>query len=188
MPERSTIRIEFELDDDDIEYFRNRLNDARSRHKGESEDQIIAAAQQLATRNSSSGAPHYIAQRIETLNEMIAMLKDGDWRLEGEDRAYVLNTLVYFADPHDMIPDDIPGIGLLDDAIMIDLAAQELAPELEAFREFCANREELKAGADDAEPLEAARDILQSRMRRQRRRTVRRGTSGRTSYTLFGSV
>lgn len=188
MPDRSTIRIEFELDDEDIEYFRNRLQDARTRHKGESEAEIIAAAEQLATRNSSSDAPHFIAQRIETLNEMIAMLKDADWRLEGEDRAYVLNTLVYFADPHDMIPDNIPGIGLLDDAIMIDLAAQELAPELEAFREFCANRDELNAGAEDAEPLEAARDILQSRMRRQRRRAARRGARGRTNYTLFSAI
>ncbi|MEM6666602.1 MAG: YkvA family protein [Pseudomonadota bacterium] len=135
MADNSNIRIEFELDENDIAYFRKRLLDAQGRHSAESEAQIIAAAETLAQR-SAAGAPHFIQSRMEVLGQMIAMLKDADWRLEGEDRKYVVNALVYFAEPHDMIPDEIPGIGFLDDAIMIDLAARELAPELAAYAEF----------------------------------------------------
>ncbi|MEO0467455.1 MAG: YkvA family protein [Pseudomonadota bacterium] len=188
MAVQSPIRIEFELDDQDIEYFRNRLMEAKARHGSDSEAQIIEAAESLLMRSADGKVPHFLKSRMDQLGTMIAMLKDEDWRLEGDDRAFVVNALVYFAEPHDMIPDDIPGIGFLDDAIMIDLAAGELAPELIAYAEFCDNRDELKDGVADAQPLEAARDILQDRMRRQRRRAVRRGRSGGRSYSLFGSI
>ena len=188
MTDTSPIRIEFELSEGDLEYFRNRLLKARERHGSETESQIIAAADQLAKRSAEEGVPDFMKSRIETLKTMIAMLQDTDWRLEGEDRKYVVNALVYFADPHDMIPDEIPGVGFLDDAIMIDLAARELNPEVAAYIEFCENRDELAEGVEDAQPLEAARDILQSRMRRQRRRSVRRGARGGRGYSLFGSV
>jgi len=82
----------------------------------------------------------------------------------------VLEVLAYFADPNDIIPDDLPGIGFLDDTIMVDLAAMDLAPELEAYAEFCDNRSDLEAKEADAQPLKVARDELQSRMRRRRRR------------------
>ena len=120
---------------------------------------------------------------------MIAMLQDADWRLEGEDRTHVLNALAYFANENDIIPDNIPGIGLLDDAIMIDLAERELSGEIAAYDEFCDNREDLAQGVEDAQPLEEARADLQSRMRRQRRRALRRrGGGSSSSYFLFGKV
>jgi uncharacterized membrane protein YkvA (DUF1232 family) len=106
------------------------------------------------------------------------MLKDRDWALENEDRDRVLEVLAYFADPKDIIPDELPGIGFLDDAIMIDLAAINLTPELEAYAEFCENREELAAQQADAQPLKVARDELQSRMRRRRRRRSGGAASG----------
>ena len=53
---------------------------------------------------------------------------------------------------------------------MVDLDAMDLQPELEAYAEFCENRNELEAKDADAQPLKVARDELQSRMRRRRRR------------------
>ncbi|MEO0755078.1 MAG: YkvA family protein, partial [Pseudomonadota bacterium] len=157
MADNSPIRIEFELSEGDMDYFRKRLLDARARHGEDTEVQIIAAADALAKRSTEEGLPDFMKSRIETLKTMIAMLQDQDWRLEGEDRQYVINALVYFADPHDMIPDEIPGVGFLDDAIMIDLAARELDPEVSAYIEFCENRDELAEGVEDAQPLEESR-------------------------------
>lgn len=179
------IRIEFELAEADLEYFRNRLRAAQERFGTHNEDEIISGAEALANRTSGSTVPEFMGERLEVLRKMIAMVRDADWRLEGDDRRHVLNALTYFADPEDLIPDAIPGIGLLDDAIMIDLAANELRPEIDAFDEFCENRAELAAGAADAEPLNVARDILQNRMRRQRRRAARRDSGRSASYTLF---
>ncbi|MEO0815698.1 MAG: YkvA family protein [Pseudomonadota bacterium] len=185
MAKQRPIRIEFELDSDDLEYFRERLRSAQEKFGTEDEASIIAGAEALANRTTGSKLPEFMENRLDVLRQMIAMLRDADWRLEGEDRKHVLNALTYFADPEDLIPDAIPGIGLLDDAIMIDLAANELRPELDAFEEFCENREELASGAEDAEPLNVARDLLQNRMRRQRRRAARRDSGRSSSYTLF---
>lgn len=165
-----TIRINFELGPDDIEYFRNRLAKARKNRALRDDDRVILAAEALAVKALESNPPTFVVSRMLTLQNMVDMLKDRDWALEKEDRSRVLEVLAYFADPKDIIPDDLPGIGFLDDAIMIDLASINLAPELEAYAEFCANRADLEAKMADAQPLKVARDELQSRMRRRRRR------------------
>ena len=36
-----------------------------------------------------------------------------------------------------MIPDDIPIIGFIDDAIMIELVVRDLAAEIDAYADFC---------------------------------------------------
>src|SRR5690625_6959568 len=45
------------------------------------------------------------------------------------------------ANTHYQIPDHIPGLGFLDDAIMIELLTRELEPEIEACRDFVIYRE-----------------------------------------------
>ena len=72
---------------------------------------------------------------------MIQMLKDDQWRLPRKDSARVLNALAYFAEPEDLIPDHIPGVGLLDDAIMIKFVEEDLEHELWGYRKFKAFRE-----------------------------------------------
>ena len=75
-------------------------------------------------------------------------------------------------DPEDIIPDDIPGIGMLDDAVMIELVFRELRHEIEAYEDFCAWRWSLPKRPRDAEAqarrLERRRDQLMTRMRRRR--------------------
>jgi uncharacterized membrane protein YkvA (DUF1232 family) len=53
------------------------------------------------------------------------MLTDVDWKLEERERSPVLATLAYLCDPKTS-SDEIPGIGLLDDAVMIELVFREL--------------------------------------------------------------
>jgi uncharacterized membrane protein YkvA (DUF1232 family) len=118
-----------------------------------------------------------VKDRIAKLELLVRMLEDERWRLVGSDRARVLNVLAYFVDPDDLIPDRIPGIGYLDDAIMVELVVQELKHEIDAYEKFCAFKPEER---DPAE-VESKRQALQTRMRRnrrgdrERRRTRRRG-------------
>ena len=168
--DQQSLRINFELGPKDIEYFRNRLSNARKNRALRDDDRVILAAEALAVKAMESDPPTFVVSRMLTLQNMVDMLKDRDWNLVCEDRDRVLEVLAYFADPNDIIPDDLPGIGFLDDTIMVDLAAMDLAPELEAYAEFCANREDLAKQEADAQPLKVARDELQSRMRRRRRR------------------
>ncbi|MDJ0921365.1 MAG: YkvA family protein [Henriciella sp.] len=171
-----TIRINFELGPEDLKYFQDRLAKARKNRALRDDDRVILGAEALALKALKSEPPTFVVSRMLTLQNMVAMLKDRDWRLENEDRERVLEVLAYFSDPSDIIPDHLPGVGFLDDVIMIDLGAYDLAPELEAYADFLANQEDLKANLPDAQPTEVARDAFQSRMRRRRRR--RAGATG----------
>jgi uncharacterized membrane protein YkvA (DUF1232 family) len=104
---------------------------------------------------------------------MIRMLSDLEWRLPHKDATRVLNALAYFAEPEDLIPDHIPGLGFLDDAIMIELVVRELRPEIEAYQDFCDYRGRQPNSGDGtsrADWLESRRKELQARMRRRRLR------------------
>ena len=68
-----------------------------------------------------------------------------------------------------MIPDRLPGIGYLDDAIMVELIADELKHEIKAYEDFCAFRKTAPS-KKDADKLETRRTALQARMRRRSRR------------------
>jgi uncharacterized membrane protein YkvA (DUF1232 family) len=82
--------------------------------------------------------------------------------------------LEYFVEENDLIPDSIPGLGLLDDDIMIELVVRELRHEIEAYEDFCRFRDERsrRDPGDDADILARRRRALHERMRRrgQRRR------------------
>ena len=102
-----------------------------------------------------------------------------------EDRARVLTALTYFADPKDVIPDNVPVVGYLDDAIMIELCVRELKHEVEAYSDFCSFRtheaEERgldPATMDRADWMEERRQELQERMRRRRDRDGYGSASG----------
>jgi uncharacterized membrane protein YkvA (DUF1232 family) len=109
------------------------------------------------------------------------MIEDSEWKIPEEERADVLSALAYFSDPEDLVPDHITVLVFLDDAIMIELVAEELKDDIDAFLEFCAyrTREEDRNGdvtITRDEWLDAKRRELHSRMRN--RRSSRRGRSG----------
>jgi uncharacterized membrane protein YkvA (DUF1232 family) len=180
------MKISFELTDRDLTYFRERIQAVRSGEHAHDERLVITASKELVTQVLGGENPEFVRDRIGKLSLLVKMLEDAEWRLEGEDRRRVLDVLAYFVDPDDLVPDKIPGLGYLDDAIMVELVVQELRHEIEAYESFCAFRAERGA---DREALEASRLRLQTRMRRRRRndlekrRSRRRG--GRSPISLW---
>lgn len=167
------LRISFELDDNDLRHFRLIMDEARRAAGRLSPEDIVAAAEGLLTDVPEGDAPGFIMERLEKLRLLIRMLSDLEWRLPHKDASRVLNALAYFAEPEDLIPDHIPGLGFLDDAIMIELVVRELKHEIEAYQDFCDYRDRQAAsgnGASRADWLDSRRKELQSRMRRRRRR------------------
>lgn len=174
------MRISIDLDDDDLKHFRLIMREARGTAVRLQPDDIVASADQLLSEVDKKKIPNFVASRLLKLEIMIDMLTDHEWRLPQKDTARVLNALAYFTNPEDLIPDHIPGIGLLDDAIMIELVVRELKHEIEAYEDFCQFRREqphpkgVKAKTTDMtreQWLDSRRKSLQNRMRRRRQKS-----------------
>lgn len=166
------LRISFELDDDDLDHFRLIMLQARKAAARKSPEEIVATADRLMQELSNKRTSGFITERLQDLGLMRRMISDVDWRLPHEETTRVLNALAYFAEPDDLIPDEIPGLGFLDDAIMIELVVRELLHEIEAYRDFCEYRTQ-QAPRVDTE-LEALRIELQARMRKRRQDELQR--------------
>lgn len=172
-----SLRISFELDEDDLKHFRLIMREARKSAARVPPEDVVAAAEELL-RSLDGSQPGFIRERLDKLRLMIDMLTDLDWRLPHSEANRVLNALAYFTEPDDLIPDHIPGLGFLDDAIMIELVVRELQHEIEAYEDFCNYRERMRAekgprtGTSREGWLEERRSELQQRMRRRRKRTA----------------
>lgn len=147
---------------------------------GDEAEIIDAVRTVLETIRSGKPLPDFVVERLPELDTMIEMLEDREWRLPKAQREYLLATFVYFGDPEDIIPDDIPAIGFLDDLILIELLLRNLRHVREAYDDFRAFRgawdqRHRSAGNDAArrKALEAKRRTLHERMKRRQAREKR---------------
>ncbi len=177
------LRVSFELDDSDLIHFRLIMREARKVAARRSPEDIVAAAEDLLQDIGNNGTPGFIKDRIDKLRLLMQMLSDLDWRLPHQEAGRVLNALAYFTEPDDLIPDHIPGLGFLDDAIMVELVVRELEHEIEAYRDFCDLRSQDPSANRDSW-LSERRDELHARMR-QRRDASRQAASAQTDWGLF---
>ena len=178
-------QVTFELQDADLEHFRAVMRKAIDGASSMSEEDILEHAKDLSI-SVKDNVPQFVVERIRKLEILVSMVEDKEWKLEGEERTNVLSALAYFSDPEDLVPDHIPALGYLDDAIMSELVAEDLQEDIEAFEEFCAYREREKERAGDKpitteDWLDAKRRELHSRMR-NRRSTRRRSSSFRSIF------
>ena len=165
-----SLKVSFELSARDVRYFREQLKLVRTSDANRDEKLIIDDTVEMVKTALAADPPEFVVKRLGSLDQLIEMLRDEDWRLDGRDRVRVLDALAYFAKAEDLIPDRIPGIGYIDDAIMIELVTRELQHEIKAYEDFCEFRaKSKKAKAPEIEDkLEVRRGALQARMRRRK--------------------
>jgi uncharacterized membrane protein YkvA (DUF1232 family) len=186
------MRITIDLSEKDLDHFRQAMTRAKEAAKHLAPDQIAAAARQLLADSAGVELPEFISARLAKLDTMINMGTDQSWGITDDERREILSALTYFADPDDAIPDDVPVLGFLDDAIMIELVVEELKHELDAYEDFLAfrARAEQESGAEFAgglsrqDWLEQRQEELLERMRRKRGRDGGSYGSGR-GFSLF---
>jgi len=135
-----SMEITVKLSDEDLDHFRAIMRDSYNAKSELDDGTIIDHARETITEIRQSDAPEFIQERIGGLEALIGLLTDPIWKLPPQDRPRVLETLAYFAETNDVIPDEIPGLGYLDDAFMIDIVCQDFKDELEAYRDFCVYR------------------------------------------------
>lgn len=186
-----SLHISFELSQSDLDHFYEVMLRTREGVKGTPEQQIIDSAEQLLAQINRSDATDFIRDRMSQLETLVAMLVDKGWGLMEEDRERVITALSYFSEPEDLIPDDIPGLGFLDDAIMIEIICKELRYEVQAYKEFAVfrataagHRNENAPAPQKSDWLEERRQQLHSRMRR-RRKSNAGGNKTKSPFSLL---
>jgi len=170
--------ITFTLSDDDLDRFQAIVDKARTSVEDEATaEHVEHAARELLDQTSGDELPGFIAERMAKLRLVIDMINDEEWQLSEGERRHVLSALAYLCDPEDLIPDHIPGLGFLDDAIYAEIVLRELRNEIALYEEFCAFRgaeekrreargESIKVGRE--EWLADKRAALHAKMRKRR--------------------
>lgn len=191
-----SLAITIELGDADLQHFIDAMQRAQQEAKHLSAGEITDAASKLLVDGHQIKLPNFIAERLGKLDSMIAMVNDAGFALPEEDRQRVLACLTYFANPEDIIPDNVPVLGFLDDAIMIELCVRELQHEIEAYEDFVTYRKS-EAAAHGVDPstlktervewAEARRVELIERMRKRRGQSYQSSAGWKPTLFSFRS-
>ena len=180
-----SLKISFELSERDLNYFREALQHSRDAVRHAEETEIVEAIHDVLEEiRSNEPLPDFVAKRLPELESFIQMLTDDEWHLPDADRERLLAMFIYFADPEDILPDDIPVIGYLDDVIVIELIMQELIHVREAYVDFCAYRSSFDDEHGSSFDSAVRRDRI-DRRRQQLHQRMQRRSARRKSVKLW---
>ena len=102
------LRVVFDIEDEDLNYFRASMKRAQSAAAKCSEEETIGHAAAMIEQVSKPNTSAFVQQRVDKLSRLIQMLQDPEWPLSEAERRNILSALSYFANPEDIIPDHVP--------------------------------------------------------------------------------
>jgi uncharacterized membrane protein YkvA (DUF1232 family) len=160
-----SFKVSFTLDETDVSYFRNIIREAKKNASVDDRPKIVRGARKLIDEvRAAERTPSFVLEAISSLEDLIRMIDDEDWAMTESEQQRVLAALAYFANAEDVVPDHVPALGFLDDAIMIRLVEEDFQPELQAYRRFRRFRE----GAEQRPWTSVARERLPKRLKDKR--------------------
>lgn len=187
-----SLQITLELSDQDLEHFRELARRGMSGAEEQAPDAIIRGARELLEKVGETVNSAFIRDRLGRLNILIDMYNDEGWGMQEIGQKRVLSALAYLINAEDLIPDNIPGLGYLDDAIMVELLCEELKPEIDAYREFVEYRtgEAERRGVDPeslnrSDFVKVREQALLSEMRRVRNSRSGGRANVRSPFSMF---
>ena len=188
------LTVTLEFSDAELDYFRSVMHRVRATHGTRPPNEVAdAAAREVARLRATARSP-FITHRIDRVALLIAMLEDPEWQLPDPERNRVLDGLAYVAQAHDLVPDNVPVLGLLDDAVMLELVLRELQHEIEGYEEFDRFRVDEASRRDKPgvhrpvsreDWLGSRREALHARMRERRERDLARDGAAFQLITRF---
>lgn len=170
--------ITITLSDSDLQKFQESIDKGQLAVNDQlGAEAIESSASELIELATSGDLPQFVHDRILKLQILLNMIRDAEWKLTEAEIQSIRGALYYFVDPDDLIPDHIPGIGFLDDAMYAEIIVQELRTEIKMYQEFCQFRisEENRRRNTGIDPYVAREDwisdkraTLHARMRERR--------------------
>lgn len=172
------LEIKITLSDEDLQKFQESIDKGKlAVTDSESAAKIEDSAGEMIDKARELDLPPFISNRLFKLQILLNMIRDEEWQLSEDEISSIRSVLFYFIDPDDVIPDHIPGIGYLDDAMYAEIVIQELKMEIKMYQEFCQFRiaEENRRKNRGLDPhvgredwIADKRAVLHSRMRERR--------------------
>ena len=105
----------------------------RPTHEAEVKSKFTAAEAAARAR----GAGREFLDQIRLLWEMLI---DSRYVVSWETKVWVIVALTYFINPVDLVPDVIPGVGYLDDALVVGYVLHMIAGEIAKYRTWRGGR------------------------------------------------
>jgi uncharacterized membrane protein YkvA (DUF1232 family) len=181
-----TIDITISLSDEDLEKFQQFVDQGKQAVASpESAGAVEAAAAKLIEKAREQGLSKFVSERFQKLEVLLNMIRDKEWQLADEENDAIRGALYYFVDAEDVIPDHIPGLGYLDDALYAEIVIRALEAEIETYQEFCRYRsaEENRRRKEGLDPVVGREDWLADKravlhLRMRQRRSGRAGGNG----------
>lgn len=128
---------DYELEPARLDRFNHALRELSPDAPAMTLDQIASAAERAVARHRDGATPPFVQSRMAALARLEDLAADVAWSASVELQRQVAVLLEYRRDAGDLIPDDRPVIGLLDDAVLVDVALQLLRGELGDYEDFC---------------------------------------------------
>lgn len=103
-------------------------------------EQIVGAARRLARAVGRGNESRFIQIRMRRAGEVRVLLNDRDWVASAHLVGRMRDLLAYLDGPVALVPMDVPAVGGLDRALLMDLALEALRAELDEYADFCRYR------------------------------------------------
>jgi hypothetical protein len=103
--------------------------------------QIAGAARRLARAVGEGSQARFIQIRLRRAGELRALLRDKTWTCDETLRQRMIDLVAYIDGPQRLLPDDVPTVGGLDVALLVDFAMEHLRAELDQYADFCRYRQ-----------------------------------------------
>lgn len=125
-----------ELQEAAVQHFNDLLGQLDARAPHVSADQLVTLARWLQDQ------PHDLAvavlsERLARAEQLRRMLNDSDWDVDADTRDRARMLMAYLQQVDDLIPDDQPLVGHLDDALLVELSWPAFAAETTDYDDFC---------------------------------------------------
>jgi uncharacterized membrane protein YkvA (DUF1232 family) len=128
---------------------RNIFNRERLAADGKRIERAVKKAGRMMGEFEKKGIPQGLRQVWTDVKDIYSMLRDsirGDYSVPFRTMAAVAVTLLYLANPFDLIPDFLPGIGYIDDVFIVSLCVKFISEDLDEYRQW-------KSSGAEEEPL-----------------------------------